>query len=223
MNFPEHQPDRGEPGEIGPGSFEDTYDFGRKVSPDRSFPRVPVSFPVRFTVISEQEYEELYPVYMASPTSDRQGLDKAPEGFQVSPKAEAGTLGGDILERLDSIEKKLDYLLGIESPSEESRSREMPGEVGYARDISGAGLLVAAHHVHSLGWCLNIKVNIETPYPLKFNALCRIVRLLPPGDRSVYEMGCEFSAIHEKDLEEVNSFVYKRQRELARNRRPADH
>lgn len=223
MNFPDHHHDRDASGAIVPGGFEDTYDFGQKVSPDRLFPRVPVSFPVRFTVISEKEYEQRYPVYMASPTSDRQGLNEAPEGFQASPKAEAGTLASEILKRLDSIEKKLDYLLGVEDPSEKSRTGEMPGEVGYARDISGAGLLLAAHHVYSLGWCLNVEINAKIPYPLKLNALCRIVRLLPPVDSAIYEMGCEFAAIHEKDLKEVNSFVYKRQRELARNRRSADH
>lgn len=217
MNFSD--PERGAPGTIVPGGFEDTYDFVQKVAPDRSFPRVSVSFPVRFTVISEQEYGQLYPVYMASPTSDRRGLDEAPEGFQVSPKAEAG----EILERLESIEKKLDYLLGVESPSEEPRIREITGEVGYARDFSGAGLLMAVHHVHSLGCCLSVEVDTKITSPLKFNALCRIVRMLPPGDSAVYEMACEFTAIHERDLEEVNSFVYKRQRELMRNRRPAGH
>ena len=218
MNFSGEHHERGmsEPNAL--GSFEDTYNFGQKVSSDRSVPRVAVSFPVRFTMISEKEYEQMSPVYIASPTSERQGLGDVPEGGQSPLKAESGTLAGEILERLDIIEKKLDYLLGIENSGEGPRIEEMSGEVGYIRDISEAGLLLAAHHVYTLGGCLNVEIKTEIPYPLKFNALCRIVRLLPPGDSSIYEMGCEFSAIHEKDLEKVNSFVYRRQRELTRIR-----
>ena len=51
--------------------FRDSFSFRRKGVSDRTFARVAVSFPVRFSVVSEFEYEALRPVFMASPTRER--------------------------------------------------------------------------------------------------------------------------------------------------------
>ena len=69
-----------------------------------------------------------------------------------------------------------------------------------------------------VGWGLNITVKTIEPFPLNVTVLGRVVRILPHADGSIFESACKFVVVNEEDREEINSFVFKRQRDLARIR-----
>ena len=117
---------------------------------------------------------------------------------------------------LNAIEKKLDQVLGVTSSEEEVSGFAV--ETGYTRDISGAGIRLGTRVALGVGWGLNIKVNTIEPFPLNVTVLGRVVRILPHTEGSIYESACKFVVVNEEDQEEINSFVFKRQRELVRIR-----
>lgn len=194
--------------------FRDSFSFGRKGVSDRTFARVAVSFPVRFSVVSEFEYEALRPVFMASPTRER--YDAGAGEPQSASKEVPGSMASAIIDRLSAIEKKLDQLLGVTSSEEEGSGLAV--ETGHTRDISGAGIRLGTRVALGVGWGLNIMVKTIEPFPLDVTVLGRVVRILPHAEGSIYESACKFVVVNEEDREEINSFVFKRQRELARIR-----
>ena len=77
MIFPEDRPEPAAPEEGFADRFKDIYNFGKKGNfgrkgvSDRGFPRTGgVSFPFKFSVVFEKEYEALRSVYMDAETKD---------------------------------------------------------------------------------------------------------------------------------------------------------
>lgn len=186
--------------------------FGGREIADRSFLRAEVSFPFKFSVILETDFEEVRSYYLTTETKNRiKGKDDIPlEG-------EYGKMVGTILRRLDRIEGKLNRLLD-ERPEDEMNLSGPLMEIAYARIISGAGIRMGSVRLLSPGWFLNIEINTREPYPLKVVVLGRLVRNLPSIEGSLNESACEFVGIHEMDRKKISDFVYRRQKELSKMR-----
>lgn len=190
--------------------------FGKRGVADRSYTRVPVSFPVRFMPVSKEEAERLRRDY-AQRSSRERGETVAPAAPGAS-QATPGTVSAAILSQLERIERKLDRLLSAQAAGGD-QDKEKGLEAGQCIDLSGSGILFTSKWAMGKGWYLKLVVDIPEPQGFSVVALGRVVRVDQEAAGGLYVTACQFDSIHEEDREELIAYVFKRHRELAQMRR----
>jgi hypothetical protein len=182
--------------------------FEKRGVPERGLSRAPVSFPVRFQLVSEEDYESLR---HARPTNERPpetGIVSDGEVKFVDPAIAA------IMVRMDRIEEKLDMLL-MAGGAEAKKSPKQVMEVAQARDISGSGMRIASSMAMSKGWYIKVMFELPGVPPYQVVALGLVNRSDSRDAGGYFESACQFEAINLEDQEYILSFVLDRQRELA--------
>jgi hypothetical protein len=192
--------------------------FSKKGVADRSYTRVPVSFPVRFMPVSKEEAERLRRDYTQRPSRERNETVTLSTPHAASSQATPGTVSAAILSQLERIERKLDRLLSVQAAGGD-QDKEKGLEAGQCIDLSGSGILFTSKWAMGKGWYLKLVVDVPEPQGFSVVALGRVVRVDREGAGGLYVTACQFDSIHEEDREELIGYVFKRHRELAQLRR----
>jgi len=193
--------------------------FGKRGVADRSYTRVPVSFPIRFMPVSKEEAEKLRQAYAQRPSRERgETVSLAPP---AAAQATPGTVSAAILSQLERIERKLDRLLNAQSAGP-AQDKEKSLEEGQCTDLSGSGILFTSRWAMGKGWFLKLVVDVPEPQGFSVVALGRVVRVDQEPNGNLYVTACQFDSIHEEDREELIAYIFKRHRELAQRRRGQD-
>ena len=199
--------------------FQET--FGKRGVADRSYTRVPVSFPVRFMPVSKEEAEQLRKVYVQRPSRERGETVSLAAPHAPSSQATPGTVSAAILSQLERIERKLDRLLSTQAPGGD-QGKEKSLEEAQCIDLSGSGILFTSKWAMGKGWFLKLVVDAPEPQGFSVVALGRVVRVDQEPNSNLYVTACQFDSIHEEDREELIAYIFKRHRELAQMRRGQD-
>ncbi len=181
---------------------------------DRNLARVPVSFPVQFMPISEEEFMSLREMYVSVPTRER-----SERSGDVS-RSQSNALGATttaLFERMDRIEEKLDMLL-IAAGMEGEKTKTPVMEIAQANDLSGSGVRLISQMALSKGWYLKLSFNLPGAEPYHVVTLSRVIRSGAQNKDGYFQSACQFDAICEEDQDRVIAYVFRRQRELAHNR-----
>lgn len=173
---------------------------------ERGLTRALVSFPVRFQLVSEEDFESLRHVYVEKPTRERPretGVVSEVEMNFVDPTT------ASIMARMDRIEEKLDMLL-MSAGTEAKKSPKQAMEVAQARDISGSGMRIASNMPMTNGWYIKIVFELPGAPPYPIVALGRVIRSDSRDSGGYFESACEFEAMNTEDQEYILSFVLDR-------------
>lgn len=181
---------------------------------DRGLARVPVSFPVHFATIPEDEFRSLQETYISVPTRER---SEGVRDSSRSPGGSKGPLTDALFEQLNRIEEKLDMLLASSGMEGEKVKRPVL-EVAHANDLSGSGIRFVSGMTMSKGWYLKLSFNLPGVDPGLVTALGRVIRSGAQSRDGYFETACQFDAICEEDQDRIIAYVFRRQRELAHSR-----
>ncbi|MBI3601266.1 MAG: PilZ domain-containing protein [Nitrospinae bacterium] len=191
----------------------------------REYVRVDTSFPLKFSVISAEEYKLKRELYLKSRTVNR--VETAAQPVQVSP---ADAVDMDILKDMDpdlariwifqirmlvSIEKKLDGIADIIKGSEACKENGFCD--GKCRDMSGSGIAFYGSRQLNKDDIVEIKMSLPKLPPIPINIIGMVVKCEAFSGIEIkegkYLTAVKFAAINEEDREEIVRFVLERQRE----------
>ncbi len=184
----------------------------------REFARTEVNLPVQYTVLNSEEYAKL---------RERRKTDPRPGRDKILPFTSPATSGSrreesdyDIRTRLEVINNKLDYLIGLIMGGVEKREYERKDVVV---ELSGAGLRMMTYQPISPGMCLDLCVMVPFfPYVIDdiYGQVRRVIPLEKSGEAAAcWEIAVEFIQIEDAVREKLIQLTFEKQRELLRSRK----
>jgi hypothetical protein len=184
----------------------------------REFARARVSLPVQYNIFDLEEYNKLREKRKAEPRVCRHNLLSVT--FPPTPISRREETDYDIRERLEIINNKLDYLIGliiVGVPKKEYKYRDV------AVELSGAGLRIMTCRPVPPAMYLDICL-IAPFFPYFIDDIYgQVNRVIPvqEGDSSeeAYEVSVEFIEIEDSVREKLIQLTFEKQRELLRSRR----
>ncbi len=192
-------------------------------SDNRDAVRIHDSFPIKYNIITQKEYDSKESLYISRRTINRSaGKRNKAEAFSfdwsaIEDEEDFDPLLIKILFRLD---QKIDIVLArqdeiLKKITSQDHEEDIY-ETGECIDISGSGVNMHISKNPSEGTLLEL--NIEPPiHPaIQIIALGKITRVSPSRDneKSGYEISVEFTAINEDDREALIKYIFQRQSEL---------
>lgn len=182
----------------------------------RQFARIGVSIPVRYNVIEEERYIKFREQRKVEGGVSRRSISnlKFP-GTSVSRREETDY---DIKERLEIINNKLDYLIGLIILGPPKRNYEQRAVV---TELSGAGLkVVTSQPVYIESY---LEICLELPFfPYFIDSIYGQVKRTTPvqyENEDKHEFAVEFLELDESVTEELVQLTFEKQREFLRSRK----
>ncbi len=197
-------------------------------SDNRDAVRILDSFPIKYNIITQKEYDRKASLYISRRTINRTaGKIKKAGAFSfdwsaIEDEEDFDPLLVKILFRLD---QKIDMVLArqdeILKKITSQDYEEDIYETGECIDISGTGVYMLISE--NLGKDIPLELMIEPPiHPaIQIIALGKITRVCPSRDKEMsgYEISVAFTAINEDDREALIKYIFQRQRELISSRK----
>ena len=123
-----------------------------------------------------------------------------------------------LINALQSMDRKLDMLIGIHS--QDSLQEDFP-HVLEVVEISGAGVKVACSYPLGVNQLVELVITL-TQLPVRLaGALARVVREEPLDGRQIWAL--DFTRIRDRDLETIVQFVFQTQRDELRVKKWEQH
>lgn len=187
---------------------------------NRKHVRAPISVPVKFSVMTLDQYDNIK-VFMeqkrlhgpqkddiAGPSSIKQDDSLAkPEIYLI-----------DFLFRID---EKLDRILDLLLRDEPDNGKVRKGR---ALDISGAGMSIVYGEPLQIGDILNTNFLVSKFPPVWLDLYGEVVRIVPiqEGAETTYEIGLRFIDLNEEDREQIIFYTFQQQRGAIRSMKGTD-
>jgi hypothetical protein len=184
---------------------------GRK---HRTYIRTPVSLPVRYTILTREDYLKLKETEFetegwedwSEKKNAKLGLDEVMAGEEIDARLLA------ILRHLDA---KLDRVIDL-LKQRDTQDHQFEAK---AIDISAVGLkLISSQHIQ-VGTLLHLAISLPSAPSLSaIGEVKHIDQQLEEDDTPCYHIGVGFREIHEEDREEIIRYTFKKQRKLIRSK-----
>jgi hypothetical protein len=203
----------------------------KRNSGNRDAVRIHDTFPIKYNIITQKEYDKKESLYISRRTINRSaGKRKEAEAFSfdwsaIEDEEDFDPVLVKILFRLD---QKIDIVLArqdeILKKITSQDHEEDTYETGECIDISGTGINMLIPGNLSKETMLELNIEPHIHPAIQIIALGRIARVCPSRDneKSGYEISVAFTAINEDDREALIKYIFQRQRELISSRKRSD-
>jgi len=203
----------------------------KRNSDNRVAVRIHDSFPIKYNIITQKEYDRKESLYISRRTINRlAGKRKEAEAlsFDWSSIEDEEDFDPVLIKILFHLDQKIDKVLArqdkiLKKITSQNHEKEIY-ETGECIDISGTGVNMLISE--NLSNETMLELNIEPPiHPaIQIIALGKIKRVCPSRDKekSGYEISVVFTAINEDDRESLIKYIFHRQRELISSRKRSD-
>lgn len=203
----------------------------KRNSGNRDAVRINDSFPLKYNMITQKEYNRKESLYISRRTINRSaGRRSEAEAFSFDWTSIENEEDFDpvLIKILLHLDQKIDIVLArqdeiLKKITSQDHEEEIY-ETGECIDISGSGvnMLIPGN----LNKDTLLELNIEPPiHPaIQIIALGKITRVCPSRvkEKSGYEISVVFIAINEDDREALIRYIFQRQRELISSRKKSD-
>ena len=178
----------------------------------RSHVRGDISFRVKFTVLTPEQYENIeksnWEIFSLNEKQHR--LNIADVNNRVD-----GEVDATLINFLIHIDEKLDHVLSL--LSQDKRDKVIPKE-GIGVNISGSGMSIMVEEPVEYGQVIHTKL-FRSQFSLVFLDIFGEVVRVTPENKGIYNLGVKFLNLNEKDRDRIISAVFQRQREIIRKRK----
>ena len=200
-------------------------------SDNRDAVRIHDSFPIKYNIITQKEYDKKESLYISRRTINRSpGKRKVTEAFSFAWSSIEDEEDFDpvLVKILFHLDQKIDKVLArqdeiLKKITSQDQEEDIY-ETGECIDISGTGVNMLVSE--NLSEETLLELNIEPPiHPaIQIIALGKITRECPSRDKekSGYEISVAFTAINEDDREALIKYIFQRQSELISYRKRSD-
>ena len=181
----------------------------------RSYLRGDFSFRVNMEKVPPEEYAAAQAAQAELFSVEAENLAplEEPGGGDNEPQVDAALI--DFLVQMD---EKLDQILGLLTQKKEAGKERMQG---LAVDISGSGMKLCVAAALEIGQIVRAKFFLAK-FPVTFMDLYGEVvwsQEIPQNGPPAYHVGIEFLGLSSLERERIINFVFKRHREILRQRR----
>ncbi|MGR3304490.1 MAG: PilZ domain-containing protein [Candidatus Scalindua sp.] len=200
-------------------------------SDNRDAVRIHDSFPIKYNIITQKEYDKKESLYISRRTINRSaGKRKEAEAFSfdwssIEDEEDFDPVLVKILFRLD---QKIDIVLArqdeiLKKITSQDHEEDIY-ETGECIDISGTGVNMLISEDLSNETLLELNIEPHIHPAIQIIALGKITRVCPSRDKekSGYEISVAFTAINEDDREALIKYIFQRQHELISYRKRID-
>lgn len=187
---------------------------------NREHVRAPISVPVRFTVISPDEYNNVKAYRNQNSLHGLPGNDRiGPSSTEKEPfctKCDTHLI--DFLFRIDD---KLDRILELMLRNEKDRENIRKGR---ALNISGTGMNIVHEEPLPIGYILNTNFLVSKFPPVWLDLYGTIIRVtpIPEGKKTNHEIALKFIDLNEEDREKIIFYTFQQQRGAIRSMKGTD-
>lgn len=200
-------------------------------SDNRNAVRIHDSFPIKYNIITQKEYDKKESLYISRRTINRTaGKRKEAEAFSFSWSSIEDEEDFDpvLVKILFHLDQKIDKVLArqdeiLKKITSQDQEEDIY-ETGECIDISGTGVNMLVSE--NLSEETLLELNIEPPiHPaIQIIALGKITRVCPSRDKEMsgYEISVAFTAINEDDRESLIKYIFQRQSELISFKKRSD-
>ena len=198
---------------------------------NRDAVRIHDSFPIKYNIITQKEYEKKESLYISRRTINRTaGKRNEAEAFSFdwSSIEDEEDFDPVLVKILFHLDQKIDIVLArqdeiLKKITSQDYEEDII-ETGECIDISGTGVNMLISE--NLSKETLLELNIEPPIHPAFQiiALGKITRVCSSRDneKSGYEISVAFTAINEDDREALIKYIFQRQHELISSRKRSD-
>lgn len=180
--------------------------------------RVEDRLPFEYQVLSEQEYERELKAFPNSPSGVEQIELKYPffswHYYTPGESEEVTVVEQTILDLLISLNNKIDSLIRLLRKEKDMEEEDLCYKDPSYVNISGAGMRFLSPKLIKKGSFLKLHICIPLFPSFIIPALGKVVWTNKKGED--YEIGVEFTAIHEDDRDALIHYIFIRQRRLIR-------
>ena len=192
-------------------------------SDNRDAVRILGSFPIKYNIITQKEYDRKASLYISRRTINRTaGKENKAGAFSFDWPAieDEEDFDPSLIKILFRLDQKIDMVLArqdeiLNKKITSQGHEEDIYETGECIDISGSGVNMLVSE--NLGEETLLELNIEPPiHPaIQIITLIKIVRVCPSRDKekSGYEISVAYTAINEDDREALIKYIFQRQHE----------
>ena len=191
-------------------------------SDNRDAIRILGSFPIKYNIITQKEYDRKASLYISRRTINRTAGKENKAGafsFDWSAIEDEEDFDPSLIKILFRLDQKIDMVLARQDEIFKKIASQGHEEdiykTGECIDISGTGVNMLVSE--NLGEETLLELNIEPPiHPaIQIIALVKIVRVCPSRDKekSGYEIAVAYTAINEDDREALIKYIFQRQHE----------
>ena len=191
-------------------------------SDNRDAIRILGSFPIKYNIITQKEYDRKASLYISRRTINRTAGKENKAGafsFDWSAIEDEEDFDPSLIKILSRLDQKIDMVLARQDEIFKKIASQGHEEdiykTGECIDISGTGVNMLVSE--NLGEETLLELNIEPPiHPaIQIITLVRIVRVCPSRDKekSGYEIAVAYTAINEDDREALIKYIFQRQHE----------
>ncbi len=200
-------------------------------SDNRDAVRIHDSFPIKYEIITQKEYDRKESLCISRRTINRTaGKRKEADAlsFDWSTIEDEEDFDPVLVKILFRLDQKIDIVLARQDEILKKITfqdhEEDVFETGECIDISGTGVYMLISE--NLSKEISLELMIEPPiHPaIQIIALGKITRVCPSRDKekSGYEISVAFTAINEDDREALIKYIFQRQHELISSRKRSD-
>ena len=187
---------------------------------DREHVRAPISVPVKFTVMSPEQYDN---IKVSKGQNRLHGLQKDDIAKPSSIKQDDSCTKFEayLIDFLFRIDDKLDKILELLLRDEPENGKVRKGR---ALDISGAGMSIVYGEPLQIGDILNTNFLVSKFPPVWLDLYGEVVRIMPTweGAETTYEIGLKFIDLDEENREEIIFYTFQQQRDAIRSLKGTD-
>ena len=192
-------------------------------SDNRGAVRILGSFPIKYNIITQKEYDRKASLYISRRTINRTAGKENKAGafsFDWSAIEDEEDFDPSLIKILSRLDQKIDMVLArqdeiLKKITSQGHEEDIY-ETGECIDISGTGVNMLVSD--NLGEETLLELNIEPPiHPaIQIITLVKTVRVRPSRDKekSGYEIAVAYTAINEDDREALIKYIFQRQSEL---------
>jgi hypothetical protein len=192
-------------------------------SDNRNAVRIHDSFPIKYNIITQKEYDKKESLYISRRTINRTAGKRKETGafsFSWSSIEDEEDFDPLLVKVLFHLDQKIDKVLArqdeiLKKITSQDQEEDIY-ETGECIDISGTGVNMLVSE--NLSEEILLELNIEPPiHPaIQIIALGKSTRVCPSRDKEMsgYEISVAFTAINEDDRESLIKYIFQRQSEL---------
>lgn len=196
-------------------------ELGKESGQKRTAARTEERFPIEYETISESESRDLERIYVAKRTAEREAIvgaaaDDLGDQFSAMGATQVQILMFQQTVRLiRQLEQKVNQMMAAVTGQQVGPAKR---HKAMCIDLSAGGLRMVAAVPLPKGTHLKFIIPLPPLHPVVVSALGKVVKTaevqLASGKKAC-EAAIQFSAINEQDQEEIVSYSFKRQREVA--------
>ena len=182
---------------------------------NRSYVRGDIFFKVKFTLLSQEDYENL------ERSEAGQFALKESSQEMIFPDTDDPSVSlpdGNLINFLIQMDEKLDQILSLLSKGEEKKGRF---EEGIGLNISGSGMNMRVDRPIESGQIIHAKFFLTKSPFLFLDVFGEVVRVIPSEEKGKksFQLGIEFVDLNEHDRDRIITAVFQKQRQTIRKKK----